>query len=138
MICFCCSNAWYMCGLVKHVHSSIMYCKNTEIFYVLLFLILFVLSHFLLVQYRINHMSAGQKLRFNKGKPTDSYGFEEVLNKKDIHPFHSGFWSPNRFSLQGKSIPRNIIEPPLPKEKEAEYALNMRYFQRLHNCTIFR
>ena len=121
-----------MCALVKHVHSSIMYCKNAEIFYVLLFLILFVLSHFLLVQYRLNHMPARQELKLNKGKPTDSYGFKEVLNKKDIGPFHSGFWRSR------KSIARNIIEPPLSKEKEEEYALNIRYFQRLHNYTIFR
>ena len=115
-----------------------MYCKNTEIFYVLLFLILFVLSHFLLVQYHMNHMSAGQKLSLIKAKMADAYESKEAPHKNGVRPFRSGVLSLNRMALQSKRVARNIIEPPLPKEKEGEYALNVNYFQKLHNYPIFR
>ena len=113
-----------------------MYCKNTEIFYVLLFLILFVLSHFLLVQYHMNYMSAGKKLSLIEAKMADSFESKEEPNKNGVRTFRSSVLSLNR--VKSKKIARNIIEPPLPKEKEGEYALNVKYFQKLHNYPIFR
>jgi hypothetical protein len=83
-------------------------------------------------------MSKGQILSLNKDKMADAYDSKEAPNKNGVRPLRSGFLNLNRMSLQGKRIARNLIEPPVPKEKEGEYALNIKYFQKLHNYTIFR
>ena len=75
---------------------------------------------------------------YNIGKMPDSHKSTEGPNNKGYRPFLSGSFKINRMFLQNKGMVKNIIEPPLPIGKENEYALNIRYFQKVKSYTIFR
>ena len=116
-----------------------MLCKNSEILYVFLFLILFVVSHFLLIQYYMKDMSIGKKRRINAAKISSNLQSTRLNDNSHIPTRNNnGSFMQNREHHRYRNIHhRSIIEPALTGLKEAEYALNTFYFQKSMNYTFF-
>ena len=59
-------------------------------------------------------------------------------NNKSVRPFFNGRLKLDSRSFQNHKMFRNLIEPPLAIENENNFALNIKYFHKLANYTIFR
>ena len=124
--------------LVFNVFWGIMRCNNTEILYVFFFLILFVVSYFLLVQYHMKNMSIGKKQNENIAKRSTNTPIKTSHDNKIIAKRISHSFSINKQYLRPKNIyHKNIIDPAMSKEQEAEYAMNAMNIKKFLNNTIF-
>ena len=124
--------------LVFNVFWGIMRCNNTEILYVFFFLILFVVSYFLLVQYHMKNMSIGKKQNENIAKRSTDTQIKTSHDNKHNAKRISHSFSMNKQYLRPKNIyHKNIIEPAMSKEQEAEYAMNALNIKKSLNNTIF-
>ena len=115
-----------------------MHCRNSELLYVFLFLLIFVISHLMLMRYHMSYMSMGRKYIVLAGETRDVFKTVDIQKSNGFPPLPSNFAKIHRMSPRNMRKFRNIKEPPIPADKEDEYALNIKYFRRQANYTIFR
>ena len=117
---------------------TIMKCRNSEILYVFLFLILFVVANFLLMQYHMKGLSIGKKRSINFRKSSTDLQSKILKDNSNILIQKHGSLMTNKEHHRYRNIyHRKIIEPPITGQKKVKYALNTFYFQKSLNYTIF-
>ena len=113
--------------------------KNLDIFFILTFLLFFGATHFLLAKYHVNYLSKDKKLlgcdsetcEHISNKEKDRHINKNLSHVRDFAKFHH-----LAFRDMSRLI-KYIKEPPVPKGKEHEFALNINYFSKRANYTIF-
>ena len=114
-----------------------MYCKNSEIFYFFLFLLIFAASHLLLMRYHLNYMSIGEKYTFSNNATLTVSEIVKIKPNKTVSSPKVNFAKIRRMSLRNGRL-SNIKEPPVPSEMQDAYSVNMKFFHRQANVKLFR